>query len=308
MRMVCHGAPDWAARALVMGADVAVDDAGALGPHLDRARLALPGLTDWFTADEGRLVDAVAAPDLVIGPGGVVPGETLIGHDPAWLVPEAVVRGDAAAMAALRRLGVAAVDRLTDLPRGDDAALVGVLRALKQERHGPGATLADDEARWAVPVKNWSAPVVTGCRAIPLDWLDYNGHMTEARYLHAFGNATDRFMAVLGCDPDYIAAGQSYFTAETHIRHLGEAHAGERIRITTQALHVDGPKLHFFHRMERDGDLIATGEHFLLHVSLRTRRPAPPLPPLDAGLARLAAGHRDLDRPDGAGRFVGQRR
>ena len=30
-------------------------------------------------------------------------------------------------------------------------------------------------------------------RAVPLDWTDYNGHMNEARYLQAFGDATDRF-------------------------------------------------------------------------------------------------------------------
>ena len=76
--------------------------------------------------------------------------------------------------------------------------------------------------------------MLTVRRTVPLDWTDYNGHMTEARYLHAFGDATDRFMEIIGCDAAYIASGGSYFTAETHIRHLDEAHAGAVIEVTTQ--------------------------------------------------------------------------
>ena len=56
-----------------------------------------------------------------------------------------------------------------------------------------------------------SQPIVTIRRAIPLDWTDYNGHMNEARYLQAFGDATDRMMEIVGCDADYIANGGSYF-------------------------------------------------------------------------------------------------
>lgn len=61
---------------------------------------------------------------------------------------------------------------------------------------------------------------------MPLDWTDYNGHMNEVRYLQAFCDASDRFMELIGCDADYIASGGSYFTVETHIRHLQEVQAG----------------------------------------------------------------------------------
>ena len=63
-------------------------------------------------------------------------------------------------------------------------------------------------------------------------------------YLEAFAAATDRFMEIMGCDADYIASGGSYFTAETHIRHLDEVHAGAVIEITTRVILGAGKKMH----------------------------------------------------------------
>ena len=63
------------------------------------------------------------------------------------------------------------------------------------------------------------------------EWTDYNGHMNEARYLQAFCDATDKFMEEIGCDAKYIKTGGSYFTAETHIRHIEEVLAGSKISI-----------------------------------------------------------------------------
>ena len=79
---------------------------------------------------------------------------------------------------------------------------------------------------------------------------------------------------------------------------------GKVVRI---ALAGAGKKLHLFHQMW-DGDrLLATGEHFLLHVSLATRRPSEPAIQIVAALERIAAAHAALPKPDGAGRAVGQR-
>jgi carnitine 3-dehydrogenase len=46
----------------------------------------------------------------------------------------------------------------------------------------------------------------------------------------------------------------------------------------------------------------------LLHVSLETRKSCPPLSPVTETLEDVAKAHAALDRPDGAGRFVGQGR
>ncbi len=203
---------------------------------------------------------------------------------------------------------------IRELERIRDTNLVSMMRALKTQNWGAGALMnAQDKAMRdgtvlaarAADIEDPSQPVVTVRRAVPLDWTDYNGHMNEARYLHAFGDATDRFMEMIGCDAAYIASGGSYFTAETHIRHLGEALAGDVIEVTTRVLSGGGKKMHLWHEMRRDGALLATGEHFLLHVSLESRKPSAPSPEIEAALTRFVQAQADRLAPDGAGRHVG---
>ena len=198
---------------------------------------------------------------------------------------------------------------IRELERIRDTNLVAMMRALKAQDWGAGALMNAHEAtlRAGAPLgarvddlDDVSAPLLTVHRAVPLDWTDYNGHMNEAKYLQAFCDATDRFMEMIGCDADYISAGGSYFTAETHIRHVNEALAGTVIDVRTQVLSGAGKKLHLFHEMY-------AGEHFLLHVSLETRRPSDPAPHILAALERVATAHAALDAPAGMGRAVGQR-
>lgn len=205
---------------------------------------------------------------------------------------------------------------IRELERIRDNNLVAMMRALKAQNWGAGALLNAHEAGMrrdaglglrGTEVADPAAPVLTLRRAVPLDWVDYNGHMNEARYLHAFGDATDRFMEMIGCDADYIASGGSYFTAETHIRHIDEVHAGTVIEVTTRVLSGAGKKMHLWHEMRAGDRLLATGEHFLLHVSLETRKPSAPAPQIEAALARFAEAQAALPLPEGAGRHVGQR-
>ncbi|MFD2738404.1 carnitine 3-dehydrogenase [Sulfitobacter aestuarii] len=203
---------------------------------------------------------------------------------------------------------------IRELERIRDNNLVTMMRGLKTQDWGAGALMNAHEkqmragtvlAARADEIEDPAAPVLTVHRAVPLDWVDYNGHMNEARYLHAFGDATDRFMEMIGCDAAYIASGGSYFTAETHIRHLDEAHAGDVIEVTTRVLAGAGKKMHLWHEMRIGERLVATGEHFLLHVSLATRKPSAPSPEIEAALARFAQAQATLPQPDGAGRAVG---
>jgi carnitine 3-dehydrogenase len=200
-----------------------------------------------------------------------------------------------------------------DLEQLRDANLVGIIRSLRGANWGAGATVRAhdrhlaDAAGIAAPLetRDLSAPLLTVQRVVPLDWTDYNGHMNEAKYLQAFGDATDRMMELLGCDAAYIASGGSYFTAETHIRHIDEVHAGAPITVRTQVLGGGGKKLHLWHEMYEGDRLLATGEHFLLHVSLATRRPSEPGPEIAQALTRVLAAHAALPPPAGAGRAVG---
>tara|TARA_R110002167_G_scaffold366284_2_gene594451 strand:- start:177520 stop:178974 length:1455 start_codon:yes stop_codon:yes gene_type:complete len=197
---------------------------------------------------------------------------------------------------------------IRELERARDNNLVTILRGLKAQDFGAGALLNAQDQRIGGPAAmpaDPSKPVETVRRAVPLDWTDYNGHMNEARYLQAFGDATDQMMAVVGCDAEYIASGGSYFTAETHIRHLDEVHAGAKIHIETQVLAGEGKKMHLFHRMFEGSRELATGEHMLIHVSLATRKASEPAPRIATALAILAEAHAALPRPAGAGKAVG---
>ena len=202
---------------------------------------------------------------------------------------------------------------IRDLERIRDNNLVAMMRALKGQDYGAGALLNAHDAALKdggplsgglAQVADPGQPILTLSRAVPLDWTDYNGHMTESRYLDAFAQSTDRFMEMIGCDSDYIASGGSYFTAETHIRHLDEVHAGARITVHTQMLLGEGKKLHLFHTM-REGDRpLATGEHFLLHVDLSSRRPCPPAAQIEAAMAQITEAQKGLPWPEGAGAAI----
>jgi carnitine 3-dehydrogenase len=203
---------------------------------------------------------------------------------------------------------------IRELERIRDGNLVAMMRSLKGNGGpqgtgwGAGALLREQDRGLRGPAPDLSRPFVTVDRAVPLDWTDYNGHMTESRYLQAFGDATDRTMELVGIDGAYVAAGKSCFTAETHIRHLGEAHAGDRIKVTTRVLAGQGRKMHLWHEMRLGAELIATGEHALVHVDLTTRKAVEPGAGVAAALARAAAAHAGLPLPEGLGRAVGQGR
>ena len=203
---------------------------------------------------------------------------------------------------------------IRELERIRDNNLVAMMRALKMQKWGAGALLNETDAKLRATtgvvqhfdqITDLTAPIETLHRTVPLDWTDYNGHMNEAKYLQAFGDATDRFMEIVGCDADYIATGGSYFTAETHIRHLDEIHAGKRIRVRSICLNGQGKKMHLFHELWEGERLCATGEHILIHVNLKTRRPSEPSETILKRIAAISKAHAGLERPEGVGRYVG---
>jgi len=205
---------------------------------------------------------------------------------------------------------------IRELERIRDDNLVAIQQALKANGWGAGLVLADYEkklfdagaALQGNPVEaDYSTPIRTTDRRIPPDWTDYNNHMNEARYLQCFGDATDAFMRIIGCDANYIDSGLSYFTVETHIRHLDEVRVGEKIFTTTQVIAGAGKKMHLFHHLYHDnGTLLATGEHMLIHVSLATRSACVPAESILKRLEKIAILHAALPAPEGTGRAVGQ--
>ena len=126
---------------------------------------------------------------------------------------------------------------IRELERIRDDNLVGILQALKATGWGAGETLrAMEDRAYARAHAGAGAARPDPTRPLTLhraqvrgDWVDYNGHMTEFRYLQVFGDATDAFLALIGMDAAYRAAGGSVYTVETHIRHRREAKAGAKL-------------------------------------------------------------------------------
>jgi len=200
-----------------------------------------------------------------------------------------------------------------ELERLRDRVLVRFLQALRVEETGAGATLAAWERGLLVagsPAEtNGDAPLELHRRRVPADWIDYNGHVHESRYLQLFAEATDALLGGLGIDREYLAVGGSYFTVETHLSHLRQLEAGDRVHVTTQVLGSDEKRLHVFHVLFRDGEPepLATAEQMLLHVDTTTGRAAPARDDLRRRVEELTRRHASVPRPERAGRAVGSR-
>ncbi|MBV9750257.1 MAG: carnitine 3-dehydrogenase [Acetobacteraceae bacterium] len=193
-----------------------------------------------------------------------------------------------------------------ELERRRDDCLVAVLDALRTQNYAAGAVLATP-AHAAADIK--ATPLSLHAAEVAPDWIDYNGHMTEHRYLQVFSDAAAALLHHAGMDACYLEETGSFFTVETHLRHLAEARQGTGLHVTTQLLDFDGKRLHLFHRLVRDIDatLLATAEQMLLHVDAASRRTAEASGALAARLRALAAEQAKLAWPDAAGQLVGGR-
>ena len=161
-------------------------------------------------------------------------------------------------------------------------------------------------------VKDFTRPIRTFEHVVGDDWTDFNGHMNEARYLDCFSNGSDAIMQLVGCDEAYIAAGKSYFTVETHIRHLDEVYVNQSIFVTTQVLQAKGKKMHLFHLLFHDDNgeerLLASGEQMLLHVDLQSRKTCDPEGAIVAQLEKIHQAQSELEVPASVGRGIAQKR
>ncbi|MDO8364258.1 MAG: thioesterase family protein [Actinomycetota bacterium] len=332
-------AAEWATRWLASGRDVVVDDPtvvaaiGELWPAAQRLGL-FPG------ADRARLRVAAAAVAVVdaavvqLVAGEVPPGATGLvatestarGCSPVHLVPLVEVSGRRADELAeiYRSIGMAPLladapahqrwqlgDGLVQLTDGEPDALIAVMRSLRATGKGAGAAIAHHEAvRFAAgaaaawqPGDVVAAPLALYRTPVEPEWVDYNGHMTEAAYLTAAGWASDALFRYIGDDEAYRAAGHSFYTVETHIHYVLEVNLHEPISFTTQVLGVDAKRLHLIHCMFHGdtGALLCTAEQLLVHVNMQAGRSAPILPDVAAALNAIAAAHSSLPIPSQVG-------
>ncbi|WP_027683060.1 carnitine 3-dehydrogenase [Rhizobium leguminosarum] len=209
---------------------------------------------------------------------------------------------------------------IRELERIRDENLVGILQALKGgdggKGWGAGKLLKDfEQSLWAeaggtATSFDPSKPLRLVETKVGPAWVDYNGHMTEHRYLQVFGDTSDALLRLIGVDLAYVEAGQSYYTVETHIRHLGEAKLGQTIHSACQILGVDEKRLHVFHTLydTATGEALATAEHMLLHVDSKAGKATPAPAVILDKVKAIAEAHANLVAPEGVGRHVGQKR
>jgi carnitine 3-dehydrogenase len=79
------------------------------------------------------------------------------------------------------------------------------------------------------------------------------------------------------------------------------------VRVETFCVEGAGKKMHLFHQMFEGDRIIASGEHMLIHVSLKTRKASVPASHIVAALKKIVEAHALMPRPDGIGRMVGKK-
>ena len=194
---------------------------------------------------------------------------------------------------------------IRELERIRDGNLVGFLRVLKDRDWGAGRVLRAHDARLAAALPALApaeGPMLLARMQVLPGWIDYNGHMTESRYLFAASETADAFLRLIGADMGYVAGGHSYYTAETHIHHRGEARLGDLLTGAVQVIGSDEKRLHLFVTLARGDEVVATVEQMCLHVDMAAGRVCPADPGVLERLRPIAEAHAALPRPAAAGR------
>jgi carnitine 3-dehydrogenase len=204
---------------------------------------------------------------------------------------------------------------IRELERLRDDYLVAIQQVLRQFNLGAGATLrAVEERLYSQNAAGTERAGEGGQQRMEThvrpEWVDYNGHMTDSRYLQVFGDATDVLFRSVGVDDAYRASGRAMYTVESHVTHGAEAKPLEPLYVLTRVLGVDDKRVHIFHALHRKRDevLVATGEQMYLHVDSRAGKAVVMEPALRDRLDRLRATQASLAPAKQAGRRVSMSR
>ncbi len=150
-----------------------------------------------------------------------------------------------------------------------------------------------------------TAPLRTGARTVPPDWIDYLGHMMDAYYFLAFTEATEALLDHVGLGAAYRAdTGCGMYTVESHLCFRASVLAGDDLEYSSQVLGCDGKRLRVFHRMTVAGGEVATIELMFLHVDTAIERVTQIPGQHRQAVMALAAQHAQLPVPDAAGRRI----
>jgi carnitine 3-dehydrogenase len=206
---------------------------------------------------------------------------------------------------------------IRELERLRDDYLVAIQQVLRQYNIGAGSTLRALEERLHQDASKASAGALTGApqplrlmdATVRAEWVDYNRHMSDFRYVQLFGDAIDVLFRQVGVNEAYRATGRMYYTVENHIRHMGEAKAGEGLYVTAQVLGVDDKRLHVLQRAyrSRDDKQVASAEQMYLHVDTAAAKASPADAMIRTQLDAFARAHSALPVPVECGKPMGMK-
>jgi carnitine 3-dehydrogenase len=197
---------------------------------------------------------------------------------------------------------------IRQLERLRDDYLVAIQQVLREYNIGAGATLRALEERLYEAAAAGTRPRIAAAAAAgasgssgPLrllevqvrpEWIDYNGHMTDSRYLQVFGDASDALFRYAGIDEAYRRSGRALYTAETRLVYKSEARSQERLYVQSRVLEVDEKRVRVLHALHRTRDdvIVATAELLYLHVGTQEGRVSPMDAEVRARLAAVQAG------------------
>jgi carnitine 3-dehydrogenase len=182
------------------------------------------------------------------------------------------------------------------------------LRALEERLYETGAAAARATLAAAAAGEGAAAPLRLIETQVRPEWVDYNGHMTDSRYLQVFGDATDALLRYAGVDDAYRRSGRGLYTVETHVTHQAEARALEPLYVLSRVLEVDDKRVRVFHTLHRGRDDVqmAAAEQLYLHVTTTAGKASAMDGEVRSRLAALAAAQARLPLPPEAGRLAGK--
>ena len=135
---------------------------------------------------------------------------------------------------------------------------------------------------------------------VPEAWIDSNGHMNVAWYVHAFDCVIDQIFVQFGLATEDIPQSQrSLFTLDMRVQYRSELLLGDRCGFDYRIVAVDSYRLHFQMVMirRRDGEVAALLDQLSIAVDLNSRgKAAIPQSSLDKIQAMIAA-QEDVAEP-----------
>ncbi|MCX8502094.1 MAG: thioesterase family protein [Alphaproteobacteria bacterium] len=113
---------------------------------------------------------------------------------------------------------------------------------------------------------------------VPEAWLDSNGHMNVAWYVHAFDCVIDEVFRPFGlATEDIPQSGRSMFTLDLRVQYRSELLLGDRCGFDYRIVAADSYRLHFQMVMVRrnEATVAALLDQLSIAVDLQTRAKAP---------------------------------